>query len=95
MTNAPAKIDRSALMRNAWNLYRTIFGGAKGRNIFRAALRQAWRDAARAVYIVARDAKRTAEQKAAHIALVTLEAKDRWTPADYEQAATLRQQVAA
>lgn len=30
MTNAPAKIDRSALMRNAWNLYRTIFGGANG-----------------------------------------------------------------
>lgn len=90
-----AKIDRSALMRNAWNLYRTIFGGATGRNIFRAALRQAWRDAKRAVALAALDAQRTTAQKAAHIALVTLEAKDRWTSADYEEAATLRQRVAA
>lgn len=95
MANAPTKIDRSALMRNAWNLYRTSYGGKKGRNIFRAALRQAWRDAKRAIVLAALDAARTVEQKAAHIALVTLEAKDRWTPADYEEAATLRQQVAA
>ena len=90
-----AKIDRSALMHNAWKLYRTIFGGAKGRNIFRAALRQAWSDAKRAIALAALDAKRTAEQKSAHIALVTLEAKDHWSKADYEQAAALRQQVAA
>lgn len=87
------KLNRSEIMKNAWILYRTIFGGAKGRNIFRAALRQAWRDAKRAVALAALDAKSTVAQKAARVALVTLEAKDRWTPADYTQAATLRQEA--
>lgn len=83
-------LNRSEIMKNAWTLYRTIFGGAKGRNIFRAALRLAWREAKRAASLAALDAKRTVAQKTAHAALTALEAKERWTATDYAQAETLR-----
>lgn len=57
--NWPTAIDRRRLMRRAWQLFRTQFGGpgcilrSRPREAFRAALREAWQEARAAAVVAA------------------------------------------
>lgn len=97
--------NRSEILRTAWASYRqtaALIGlVAFSRKHFAHALHMAWEDAKLAAFIEAQMAEEAAEAIAnpaaadARAALLDLQMKDRWTPADFSRASALSHAIAA
>ena len=86
--------NKREIMLQAWDTVRRANRDVVPlRVLLRNALRSAWaavKSAAWAARQAARDAAMSPEVRELRVALVALEAKDRWTQADYARAAALR-----